>query len=61
MGKEQKYYQNIILKFSDGKEIMASVPAFLSSEEEAENLSVVSVQISEPKELPEGVDFSYEQ
>lgn len=61
MGKKEKsspkQYQNLQIKFSSGKEVVASVPAFCFDEEEAENLEIEKILITEPKDLPKGHSF----
>ena len=55
--EKNRYFQNIILKFSSGKEIKASVPAFCNTEEELENLHITDIKVTRPKEFPKGVNF----
>ena len=47
-------YQNICITLSNGKEIVATVPAFI---EEGEHIAVTAVRVTTPTELPEGCRF----
>lgn len=55
---EEVQYQNIIIKFTNGKEVNASVPVFSPSEEETKELEIESIFITEPRSLPAGCSFS---
>lgn len=56
--KEDKFFQNILICLSDGREIMASVPAFAEKQEDIEEVVISKVFISPPKKLPGGMSFS---
>ena len=56
--KEKQLFQNIILEFESGKVITASVPAFLTGEEDPKEYGIKSVKFTEPMELPDGCKFS---
>ena len=47
-------YQTIYLHLTDGRIIKATVPAFM---EEGDRFIVENVQVSQPKELPDGCKF----
>lgn len=51
-------YQNIIIKFTNGKKVHASVPVFSPTEEETRELEIESIFVTEPKSLPSGCSFS---
>lgn len=55
---EKVQYQNLQIKFTSGKEVIASVPAFCFDEEEAENLEIDKILITEPRDLPKGHSFA---
>jgi len=57
--EEKKYFQNILIKFDGGKEVHASVPAFVFDEEELENLHITEIKITHPKEMAPGTSFEY--
>lgn len=51
MREKNQYYQNIFIEFSDGKEIVASVPAFEFLPEKIKALRAVRIQVTRPKKL----------
>jgi len=55
--KEKQYFQNLFIKLSNGTEIHASVPAFAFEQKDVENISIVEIKITKPKELPKGTSF----
>ena len=57
--KEKQFFQNILLKLSDGKEIQASVPAFAFTDKDIQDVIVEEIKITEPKEMPTGMSFEY--
>ena len=56
--KEKQFFQNIILELRNGMVITASVPAFLTGEEDPYEYKIKSVKFTEPMELPDGCKFS---
>jgi hypothetical protein len=47
-------FQNIILTLSDGREIIATTKEFMK---EDEKLKLERIQITAPRELPDGIIF----
>lgn len=56
--KDTEFFQNIVLTFTGGKEIIASVPAFAFSDKDLEDIKLESVKISKPKKMPKDCSFS---
>ena len=57
--KEKQYFQNVILELSNGEKIQASVPAFAFTDEDIANVTIESIKITPPKEMPGDMSFEY--
>ena len=52
----QEFFQNVILTLSDGREVRASVPAFLKAGDPPVN--IIGIKVTHPIPLPGGTSFS---
>jgi len=59
--KKKQYFQNIFLELSNGEKIQASVPAFAFTDEDIASVTIQSIKITKPKEMPGDMSFEYVQ